>query len=323
MPTIVTLTMNPTVDLFGATDELVRDAKSRCEVLSREPGGGGINVARNLHRLGLPVQAVFPAGGILGKLLQDLLNQDGLAYRCLPTEAETRQNFALSEQSTGRLYHFVFPGPQLQTSEWQACLAAMDTLPAATEYLILSGSLPAGVPEDFYAQVATNARMRGIKVILDTSGAPLRAALKAGVYIAKINHQEFAELGYTFDGEVDSMLEAMVRMVNEGSTEILIVTLGPKGALLVSRDGECLHAWPPPTEVVGHVGAGDGFVSLLVYQLCQGKSLDEAFAYGVAAAAAVVRSPGNQVQDMTEVEALYREIESKRNAVPSPLRGEG
>ena len=323
MATIVTLTMNPTVDLFGATDELVRDAKSRCEVLSREPGGGGINVARNLHRLGLSVQAIFPAGGILGKLLRDLLDKDGLDYHCVPTDEETRQNFALSERSSGRLYHFVFPGPQLQTAEWQQCLAAIQALPTTTDYLILSGSLPAGVPEDFYAQVADEARSKGIKVILDTSGVPLRAALAAGVHIAKINHQEFAELGFTFDGEVDSMLDAMVRMVHEGNTDILIVTLGPKGALLVSRDGECLHAWPPPTEVVGHVGAGDGFVSLLVYQLSQGKSLGEAFAYGVAAAAAVVRSPGNQVQNMAEVEGLYREIKSKRNAVPSPLRGEG
>lgn len=308
MSTVTTLTMNPSIDIFATVDELREDSKSRCKESSREPGGGGINVARNLHRLGMDVEAVFPCGGGNGKMLEAMLKEEGVPCRSIQVSSETRQNLAITERASGKMFHIVFPGTQLQESEWQECLATASNLETKPEYMVLSGSLPRGVPEDFHGRVAKMAAKQGIKVILDTSGNALTAPLKVGVYMAKLNLKEFYQLGYT--GEIDhkKQLAAMAKMVEDGFADILILTLGDQGALLADRNGKLLHIAPPSTKVVSHVGAGDSFVSLMLYQLCSGKTVEEAFRFGVAAAAAAIQTTGNQIQDMHSIEKIYREL---------------
>ncbi|MDO9519418.1 MAG: hexose kinase [Pseudohongiella sp.] len=309
MSSIVTVCMKPAIDLFCETERLIDDGKSRCQILHRAPGGGGINVARNLHGMGLSVLAVLAAGGAYGTQLQKMLTADKIPFRCFDIEDDTCQNIGISETSTGKMYHLVFPGQQLKESEWQSGLNFINTLEPKPEYLVLSGSLPKGVPDDFYGRIAADAKEKGIRVILDTSGRALTAPLKAGVYLAKLNRAEFADSGYR--GSLDDypgMLAAMAEMVAEGKAEALIVTLDANGALLTTRDGNSLHLRPPPVNVVSHVGAGDSFVSLLVYQLYHGKSVVEAYQYGVAAAAAKVQIPGNSLNDLNLVESIYRQI---------------
>lgn len=306
---IVTLTMNPSVDLFGVTERLVADAKSRCREASREPGGGGINVARNLHRFGIDVRAVFAAGGLNGELLEKLMTQDGLPCQRIHTHSETRQNFAVTEAASGKLYHFVFPGPPLEENEWQECLDVVGRCDPQPDYLVLSGSLPAGVPDDFFGRLSEAAQARGIRVVLDASGPALAGAAGMGTYLMKLNLKELHQLGYSGPADNAARLDAMQKLVlDDHLTEVLIVTLGASGALLVSREGERLEAAPPPTPVVSHVGAGDAFVSMLVYQLYRGSALGEAFRFGVAAAAAAVKMPGNQLRDLASVEEVYRQM---------------
>ncbi|SFU36469.1 1-phosphofructokinase family hexose kinase [Halomonas korlensis] len=308
----MTLCIKPTVDLFCQTERLIDDGKSRCRISSREPGGGGINVARNLHGMGINVLAVLTAGGATGKQLREMLESNKIPFRCFDIEDDTCQSIGVTETSTGKMYHLVFPGQQLSEPEWQNCLVYVTSLDPWPEYLILSGSLPEGVPDDFYGRIAMDAKGKGIRIVLDTSGRALAAPLKAGVYLAKLNRGEFADSGYA--GSLDdyqSMLAAMAEMVANGMAEALIVTLDAEGALLASRDGDSLHVRPPATKVVSHVGAGDSFVSLLVYQLYQGKSLAEAYRYGVAAAAAKVQIPGNYLADMELVENIYQQISRK------------
>jgi len=299
------LTMNPAVDLFGVTDELVDDGKSRCQAPSRQAGGGGLNVARNLRRLGVGVLAVFPAGGLNGRQLERMLEEEGLPFQSINTENETRQNLAITEQRSGRLIHFVFPGAPLQAEEWQQCLDAIDAVQPAPQYLVLSGSLPAGVPDDFYARATRGARARGVRVVLDTSGTALAAPMQEGVFLAKLNRREFGDLGYDGPDDYGSVLAAMAERVEAQQAEALIVTLDADGALLASRDGLRLHLRPPKTRVISHVGAGDSFVTVLVYQLQRGLPLREAFQYGVAAAAAKVSIAGNQLPGLEVVEKIY------------------
>ena len=297
--------MNPAVDLFGVTEELVDDGKSRCQSPSREAGGGGLNVARNLRRLGLDVLAVVPAGGLNGRQLEQMLRDDGLPFESINTENETRQNLAITERRSGRLIHFVFPGATLQESEWQQCLDVIGAVQPAPEFLVLSGSLPEGVPDDFYARAVRLARQQGTKVVLDTSGRALLAPMQEGVFLAKLNRREFGDLGYDGPDDYPSVLDAMGRRVEAGQAEALIVTLDADGALLASRDGLRLHLRPPPTRVISHVGAGDSFVTVLVYQLQRGLPLREAFQYGVAAAAAKVNTAGNQLPGLEKVEGIF------------------
>lgn len=305
--------MNPSIDLFGVTERLVEDAKSRCRDPRREPGGGGINVARNLHRFGVEVLAVFPGGGLNGQLLEQLSAGENLPCRRIESKNETRQNFAITEETSGKLFHFVFPGPDLYENEWQACLETTIDKAGSSAYLVLSGSLSAGVPEDFFSRIARALSDKDVKVVLDTSGSALDQALGSGIYCSKLNRKEFRQLGYSGSTEDhESCLDAMQKMVTEDRLcEILIVTLGADGALLASRDGERLHAAPPPTEIVSHVGAGDAFVSILVYQLHHGKPLAEAFRYAVAAAAAAIKTPGNQLEDMDTVEQIHRQMRNE------------
>ncbi|CAM4201654.1 1-phosphofructokinase family hexose kinase [Vreelandella rituensis] len=308
MGNVATVTMNPTVDLFAETGELVENGKTRCRNIAHEPGGGGINVARNLHRFGVDVVAILTAGGLQGELLKRLLAREKFSVHCVDIEDETRQSLAVTEKASGKLFHLVFPGPELQESEWQRCLDTFKALKPAPDYLVLSGSLPGGVPDDFYGNLARSAVDGGTRVILDTSGKALPPSGGKGIYLTKLNFREFVDLGYSGPEDYSSILGSMGQMVNQGLADNLIVTLDADGALLASSAGEKLHARPPETRVISHVGAGDSFVSALVYQLDCGKTVAEAFPYGVAAAAAKVSTPGNQLMDLEKVESIVAKV---------------
>lgn len=305
MTAIATLTMSPAVDVFASSERFYNDSKTRCVVQHRSPGGGGINVARNLHRLGLDVLAVFPAGGHHGDLLEQLLADDGLPCQRIHIENETTQNISLSESCSGKSLHLVFPGAVLQAGEWQACKNAIAAMSPAPQILVISGSLPAPIPPTFFADVIHGCHQRNTRVVLDTSGAALRHALEAGVYFVKLNREDFTALGYAGPDTPDDRLIAMKKMVDDGWAEHLVLTLGPNGALLASRSGELMHITPPPVTVVSHAGAGDSFVSVMTCKLYQGVSVAEAFSYGVAAAAAAISTPGNQLEDFVWLEQVY------------------
>lgn len=305
---IVTLTMSPAVDMFATTEQFYTDSKTRCQIVSRAPGGGGINVARNLKRLGLDVLAIFPAGGHHGDLLESMLVNEALPCLRVPIVCETTQNIALSESASGTALHLVFPGARLEPHEWQACMDAVLKAETQAEMLVISGSLPAPIPEDFVARIINECHVKGIRVVLDTSGAALRAAFKSGVYLVKLNREDFMAMGYTGADTPNDRMKAMQQMVADGFAENMVLTLGPDGALLASQSGEALHARPPSVEVVSHVGAGDSFVSVMTCKLYQGRSVQEAFCYGVAAAAASISTAGNQLEDLGWLEQVYQGV---------------
>lgn len=297
--------MSPAVDMFASTERFYDDSKTRCQINNRAPGGGGINVARNLRRLGLDVCAIFPAGGHHGDLLTQLLSNDGLPFQRISINNETTQNIALFESSTGKALHLVFPGAVLSADEWQLCIDAIDALTPAPQMLVISGSLPPSIPARFFADVIARCHNRSIRVVLDTSGPALRPALEVGVFFVKLNREDFAALGYNGPDTPEDRLIAMKKMVDDGWAEHLVLTLGPNGALLASRTGELMHVTPPPVTVISHAGAGDSFVSVMTCKLYQGKAVSEAFSYGVAAAAAAISTPGNQLEDFDWLESVY------------------
>jgi len=194
MTDIVTITPSPAVDLSTAVDKIVPVAKLRGQSQRRDPGGGGINVARVIRRLGGDARAIYPIGGAIGKLLRQLLDQEDITSHTWTIAGETRENFFVDEISAGQQYRFILPGPRLQESEWQECLKLVSALEPFPRYLVASGSLPDGVPDDFYAQVARIAKQRGARFVLDTSGPALAAAAAEGVDLIKPNLREMREL---------------------------------------------------------------------------------------------------------------------------------
>ncbi|TVP60860.1 MAG: 1-phosphofructokinase family hexose kinase [Halomonadaceae bacterium] len=310
--TITTLTMAPSLDQYVETDHLVEDAKTRCSVSAREPGGGGINVARNLHSLGETVLAIFPGGGGNGEAIERMLREESVPCRRIAIDQSTHQNLALTETASGRMFHLVFTGAALSEAQWRACQGAVLQACDSRGYLVLSGSLAPGVPDDFYGRLASEARQKGTRVVLDAAGPSLEPALASGVYLAKINPEELAQLGYTGDWQAESQLAFMEERVRAGAAQLLVVTRGDKGALMVTASGARLQASPPKVKVVNHLGAGDSFVSLMIHHLANGSSEAQALAYGVAAAAAAISSPGNRVPGRETVEALFAGVKVER-----------
>ena len=194
MAEIITLTPNPAIDISTSVDRIVPMRKLRCAPQRRDPGGGGVNVARVVKRFGGDVEAILPVGGFTGQLLRRLINDEEIPHRVIEVEAETREDFSVSELSTAQQYRFVLPGLPLCEAEWRECLKALAGTEPRPKFVVGSGSLPPGVPNDFYAQAAAIARKLGAKFIIDTSGAPLAIAMEHGVYMIKPNLREMRDL---------------------------------------------------------------------------------------------------------------------------------
>lgn len=187
VPDIVTLTINPAIDIFVNVARVEPTRKLRCSAPKRDPGGGGINVARVAHRLGSNVAAIYPTGGAIGKLLHRLVEREGIDSLVTPSHVETRENFTAYEETTGEQYRFVLPGSALHRAEWEAVLDKLTTLAEKPKFVVASGSVPPGVPEDFFGRVARASKRLGAECLIDTSGLALKAALEEGVTLIKPN----------------------------------------------------------------------------------------------------------------------------------------
>jgi 6-phosphofructokinase 2 len=316
MSAIATLTLNPTIDVSVSVGQITPGAKLRCQAGARDPGGGGINVARVIHRLGGHVEAVYPAGGVMGALLQQLVAQEGVASIAVPIADETRENFTVLEEISGEQYRFVLPGPHLRGVEWMACLKALANLPEPPDVICASGSLPPGVPHDFYARVAEIASGWGAKLVLDASGPALRGALDTHVYMIKPNLAEMRELaGAALDDEA-SLMEACRALIAQRRVEAVALTLGAKGALLVTQEG-AWRARSPAVEAVSTVGAGDSFLGAMIWAQASGKSLHEAFRYGAAGGAAAVLAAGTELAQAADVRRLVAQVALEPVAAPA------
>jgi 6-phosphofructokinase 2 len=311
MESVITITPNPAIDIFTMVEEIVPIRKLRCTAARRDAGGGGINVARVVRRLGHEVSAIYPAGGATGELLRRLVELEGVRSLAIAVSEETREDFTALEQKQGNQYRFVLPGAPLSEEKWRACLNALETMIPLPPFVVGSGSLPPGVPDDFYARVTRIAKARGSKTIVDTSGKPLATALEEGVYLVKPNLRELQEFADVPLQDQDAWLSASRRLIETGSAEVVVLTLGEKGALLVTQDAA--HLAPAPNiQSVSAVGAGDSFVGGLVSALAAGRSITEAFQWGVAAGSAAVLNSGTELCHASDVWRLFERVKPVR-----------
>lgn len=307
MAKIVTLTPNPAVDLSTSVERVVPTLKLRCVGQRRDPGGGGVNVARVIKRFGGDVEAILPIGGATGQLLHNLIDEEEIPSRLIEVEAETREDFFVSELSTQSQYRFIMPGQSLRKAEWHECLAALAAVAPPPQFVVGSGSLPPGVPNDFYAQAATIARRIGAKFFLDTSGAPLATAVEGGVYLFKPNLHEMSELiGSELATQEDWRVMAR-KVVEERKAEIVALSLGHLGAMLVTRH-QTFRAQALPINPVSAVGAGDSFLGALVFSLANEADLADAFRLAVAAGAAALVKEGTELCQPVDVYALAAQV---------------
>lgn len=304
MKRIVTLTVNPSIDVSAEVERVEPDRKLRCDSPRYEPGGGGINVSRAIRNLGGESLAIFPAGGPVGDHLVRLLDRDGIIHRSVPIEEMTRQNMNFLEASGGRQYRFVMPGPRLSEEEWTRCLEEVSAVTPEPDYIVASGSLTPGAPPRFYTIAAEIARKSNARMVVDTSGEALRAATEPGVYLLKVNMREFGQLiGREIRDEADQEEEAR-RVVERGMAEVLVISLGSAGALLADSGGvERLRA--PIVPIRSKVGAGDSMVAGIVLALSRDQTVGDAVRFGIAAGAAAVMTPGTELCRREDTERIY------------------
>jgi len=307
MKTILTMTMNPAIDKSSSVAHVAAERKLYCKPPRFEPGGGGVNVCRAIKKLGGESTLLYPAGGLTGERLKELLNREGLNHRPFPIKGLIRESLVILEESTGQQYRFGMPGPKLKKNEWEQFLQELAAMEPVLDYVVASGSFPPGVPPDFYAQVARAGKKRGAKTIIDVSGKALDQALQEGVYLIKPNVREFRELvGEDIKEESEIKAEAQ-KMVKSGRCEVLVISLGAAGALMVSEEVS-EHILPPTVPIVSKVGAGDSMVAGIVLSLARGKPLRESVLFGVAAGTAAVMTPGTELCRREDVERLYAQM---------------
>lgn len=311
MPHFVTFTPNPALDVSTSVDRLVDAHKMRCEAPQVHPGGGGINVARVLHRLGSDVRAIFPAGGPTGERLHRLLQNEGVPDLVLPIAGETRESFTVHERQSQHEYRFVLPGPALSHDEWEAGLTCLRQLSPAPAWVISSGSLPPGAPSDGHARIARVARDIGARMVVDSSGPALAGALEAGVWLIKPSLRELSELSGEALTTPAMQGAAARRLIKRGQTRMVALSLGGAGAMLVTAD-QCLQADALSVPVSSSVGAGDSFLAALVWALDRQADLAEALANAMAAGAAAVMASGTGLCQPQDMERLRTRVRVRR-----------
>lgn len=307
---IVTLTLSPCIDRSTTVPDLIPEKKLRCSEPVLNPGGGGINVSRLVKRLGGEGLAIYPAGGATGALFNELLAQEAVPSVVIPSRSETRENFIVLEESTGKQFRFGMPGTPLDDKEWNSCLEAVNKA-EEVNFIVASGSLPPGVPFDIYAKVAAIARQKNARFIVDTSGEALKHAIGEGVFLVKPNLNELGALsGMPVAGSAQ-IIEAAKHIIHTEKCEVIVISMGAAGALLVTRDlAEKIPA--PKVEVKSTVGAGDSMVAGITVALTNGFSLTDAVQYGVACGTATTMNAGTELCTREEADQLYAQI--KQNA---------
>jgi len=305
---ITTVTINPSLDKSTKFTGLVAEQKIRCGVPRYDAGGGGINVSKAIAKLGGISTCVFTSGGSTGEMLEELLKKQNMESIVIKTKNWTRENFIAFENISKSQYRFGFPGNEFSTNEKQQILQSIESV--QTSYLVLSGSLNEGLETDFYQKIAAIANQSDTKVIVDTSGEALQKVLETGVYLIKPNIGELAKLIGVDHLELKEVEKAAKKLIEKGSAEIVVVSLGSEGAILISKE-ETHLVKAPKVEKKSTVGAGDSMVGGMVWAISQNKNLKEVIRWGVACGTAATMNEGTQLFKFEDAQRLYEWLKDK------------
>ncbi|MDR3716417.1 MAG: 1-phosphofructokinase family hexose kinase [Puia sp.] len=318
MSAIVTITLNPSIDKHVVVPELVPGHKLRCSQPLLQPGGGGINVARATKRLGGDATAIYLAAGSNGAKLTRMLEEEGIRTRVIVTEGDTRENLMVVEQSSGLQYRFIFPGPAVSPSVREDLASILET-ECEGSFVVVSGSLPPGLPASVFGQLASIARNKKCKLVIDTSGEALKKALETGVYLLKASVRELYSLagieGQETEEQEANAIPRMAALANQliidNHCHAVVVSMGAAGALLVTEKGT-RRMETPSVKAVSTIGAGDSMLAGIVLKLSLGEDLEKAVEYGCACGAASTLNEGTTLCSPRDVEQLYAQMHDNR-----------
>lgn len=309
MPDVVTITFNPTIDKTLSVSKMIPEKKMYADTPTYEPGGGGVNVARGIHRLGGSVSAIYLSGGYHGELLSELLKKENVPAIPIKIESNTRESWIISDQNSGKQYRIVMPGPVVSASEWQQCLEALDSI-QAVKFIVVSGSMPGGMPKDIYRDIGIIAAHKKAKVVVDSSGESLVNALRSSVYMIKPSLKELAYLIVALNLDGFSTTEAAKELIKRKYCEMVLISMGAGGAWLVSDD-KSIEQRVPPVKTLSTVGAGDSLLAGFVYNLLHHRTLEEALRFGVACGSACTMNAGTALFKESDANNLYELMQNQ------------
>jgi 6-phosphofructokinase 2 len=303
MSGIVTITFNPCIDKSSYVDALQPDKKLRCTAFKNEAGGGGINVAKAVKRLGGDALAIYLAGGYTGIILQNSLKAESIKSIVIDTGVDTRENIMIVDKATNLQYRFITPGNALTEKHWRQCLEALEML-TGVEFIIVSGSMQTGFPQDIFERISVIAQYKNAKLIIDIPAETLQAYPVKNSYLLKPNLNELSMLAGKEELHGDEITSAARKIIADNICEVVIVSMGAAGALLVTKDiAEQFMA--PPVKRKSTVGAGDSMLAGIVMYLSTQKEIRDAVRFGVACGTAATLNEGTQLCNKADADKLY------------------
>ena len=306
MSKIITITFAPSIDKSAAVPKLISDKKMRCSIANVEPGGGGVNVARVINRLGGEVTAIFPSGGYTGMFFNYLLEKENVPFISIQTKNETKENFVILDKLSNKEYRFGMPSNEIFENEWQDLIKVIENQ-KNVDFIIASGSLPLGIPDDIYTQLSEIAKVKNAKFIVDTSGKSLQNAMNENVFLIKPNLEELGILLNKKNLKIENVASEARKLIYQNHCEIIVVSLGANGAMLITKD-ETINIKPPKVQVKSTVGAGDSMLAGIVFGLSNKMPLKESLQYGIACGTATTMNVGSALCEKNDVEKLLKII---------------
>lgn len=303
---ILTLTLNPAIDHNVTADRLVFDDRAYILEMNDVPGGRGIHASMVIHAFGGKTEAIATAGGASGERLKTFLADRGFATHLVPIANEIRTNLTITDKH-GLTVKLNELGPELTPDEVAEVEKAVERHLPKAKWLMLCGSTPPGVPQDFYARLVDLARSRKVKTLVDADGDALLYAIEARPTVATPNQQEAERLLSRALLARSHYIEATERIQAMG-VEQVVLSLGSRGAMGIT-DGQIFEAVPPRLDAVCPIGAGDALAAAFVWALNRGKSFHEALRWGVAAGSASAMLPGVTFASLDQTRAMFKRVE--------------
>lgn len=306
MSGILTVTLNPALDLSTSVPHVVPGDKLRLRPAVRDAGGGGVNVARAIGELGGRAKAFVALAGHIGAAYRDLLAEEPLDPVPFEIPGDTRQSLAVTDETTGEQYRFVMPGPRWSPELAHAAIEAIAEVAPEGGYVVLSGSQPPGVPVHFPTNLAAEIEGRGARLILDTSGPPLHALMNVGSgrqHVLRLDGAESEALAGRALASRDDVADFARSLIARDVAEMVVLAMGPGGSVLVTRAGRW-HCNTEDVPVKSKVGAGDSFVGAFTLALSRDAAPEAALVQGCAAASAAVMTDATELCAKSDVETL-------------------
>jgi 6-phosphofructokinase 2 len=304
---VVTLTINPALDKSAKVSEMTPFDKLECFDITYHPGGGGVNISRVLHRLKMESKCLFPYGGKTGEHLIELLEEQHVHVKATEISNLTRENFAVFNNETQLQYRFGMPTSAFDEKELQGLELLINKQVAAHDIFVISGSLPKGLPVNYYSKIIQNLTAKNVKVIVDTSGPVFNEVLKNELYLIKPNQKELARLAGKESMTLNEQETFAMQMIQKKRAKYIVVSLGKDGAFIAHENG-VEHISAPVISVKSTIGAGDSMVAGLIYAITKNESPKNMLRWGVACGVAATLSEGSDLAHKENIDKILQQV---------------